>query len=83
MERSQELLDLNQRMNSGDLRDTPADQQVSTTAAVSVFGTDPTEWWTDRATIVQMLDAQRQAMGQGVQNIPTIPRRGRRAIWAG
>ncbi len=34
MERSQALLDLNWRLTSGDLRDMPADQLVSTTAAV-------------------------------------------------
>jgi ketosteroid isomerase-like protein len=73
MERSSELLDLYQRMVRGALRDTPFDQLTSTTAAVSVIGTDPTEWSTDRATIVQMMDAQQQAGDQGAQLNPSDP----------
>jgi SnoaL-like domain len=73
MEHSPELLDLYKRVLSGTYRDTPFDQFTSTTAAVSVIGTDPSEWTTDRATIVQMLDAQRQAADLGVQMIPTEP----------
>ncbi|MGO8951525.1 MAG: nuclear transport factor 2 family protein [Ktedonobacterales bacterium] len=73
MEQSQELLDLYRQVMTGGLRDTPSDQVTSTTPALSMFGTDPTEWWTDRATIVQMFDAQRQAEDQAPQIIPGNP----------
>jgi len=73
LERSQELLDLNRRFTGGEFDTVPADQFVSNSPAVSVIGTDPTEWFTDRAAIVQMLEAQRQAVGQGIQNIPGNP----------
>jgi SnoaL-like domain len=73
MERSLELLDVYQRLVSGAMRDTSFDQLTSTTAAVSLIGTDPTEWFTDRTTIVQMMDAQRQAGDQGAQTTPTEP----------
>jgi ketosteroid isomerase-like protein len=73
VERSQELLDLNRRFSNGDFRDTSADQLVANSPAVSVIGTDPTEWFTDRAAIVQLLDAQLRASGQGMQTIPSNP----------
>jgi adenylate cyclase len=74
MERSQEILDLYQRYARGDLRGTPADQIISNTPAVSLLGTDPTEWSTDRAQIVQAADAQSHAsQASGMQTIPTDP----------
>src|SRR5215469_619011 len=73
MEQSAELRELYNQLVRGDLRNTPFDQLTSTRPAVSIIGTDPTEWSTDRAAIVQAMDAQRQASDQGVQTIPTDP----------
>ena len=73
MERSSELLELYQQLLRGDLRHTSFDQLTSNTAAVSVIGTDPTEWSTDRTVIVQMLDAQRTDGGQGGLMVPSDP----------
>jgi hypothetical protein len=73
MEQSPELRELYNQLVRGDLRNTPFDQLTSTTPAVSIIGTDPAEWSTNRAEIVQAMDAQRQAGDQGVQTIPTDP----------
>lgn len=64
-ERSQALLDQNRRLTRGSLRAMSADHLVSTTAAISVFATDPTEWWTARAAIVNRPDARCPAQGDG------------------
>jgi hypothetical protein len=73
VERSSELLELYQQLLRGDLRNTSFDQLTSNTAAVSVIGTDPTEWSTDRAVIVQMMDAQRPDGDQGGLMVPSDP----------
>jgi ketosteroid isomerase-like protein len=73
MQRSPELASLYQQMMGNLMRNDPADQFISTTEAVSIIGTDPTEWFTDRATIVQMFDSQRQATGEGLQVLNSSP----------
>ena len=74
MERSQEILDLYMRYAQGDLRGTPADQVISNTPAVSMIGSDPTEWSTNRAQIVQAADMQGQASrSAGVQTVTSNP----------
>ncbi len=70
MERSQEVLDLYRRLVRGQLQGLPIDQVVSSSPALSVFGTAPEEWWTDRATITRMLEAVFQAGDQGMQALP-------------
>jgi hypothetical protein len=63
MQRSQELLDAyNQAIRdvmSG--RITSVDDYLSDCADVSVIGTDPEEWWTDRATLVPIIERQFQS----------------------
>jgi len=48
---------------------------MSASPAVSMIGTDPTEWSTDRALTVRMADQQSQASrATGLQYTPTDPR---------
>jgi ketosteroid isomerase-like protein len=62
------------RYARGEMRGTPADQMIATTPAVSMIGTDPTEWSTNRAQIVQAADMQGQtSRDAGMQTVPTDP----------
>ena len=73
MERSPELLEVYRRFLSGQMRDVPVEQLIAASPAVSIIGTDPNEWITDRTTIVRLYEAQLQMASQGMQNIPENP----------
>jgi ketosteroid isomerase-like protein len=69
MERSSELKDLMLRfyeaVSTGDLAF--MNRMLSSQHEVLLVGTDPSEWWTDPATVTQTLKAQAQA---GIKAVP-------------